>query len=165
MNKKIQERFIYSAAVILFITGAAKLVSSLGAAETLDHPDSLLILSHRHILLLLSMVELGLSAFFLLGRNAKMKIALIAWLATNFLMYRVGLWWMGAPNLCNCLGNLRVESKEFDDPGTVGFGRPVLIFLPFFDGGVSNVETKQFRQFRHRKGEINPFLAKMRCIT
>ena len=35
-----------------------------------------------------------------------MNPPLIAWLATNFLAYRIILWWMGAPNLCNCLGSL-----------------------------------------------------------
>jgi hypothetical protein len=105
MNKP-QAFFIFSAAVILFITGAAKLFTALGAAGALDQPDSLLILSHRHIFLLMSGLELGLSAFLLMGRNTKMQLALVAWLATNFLMYRIGLWWIGAPDLCNCLGNL-----------------------------------------------------------
>jgi hypothetical protein len=106
MNNRIQARFVDSVAVILFITGATKFISALGAAQTLDEPDSLLILSHRHIFFLMSALELGLSAYLLMGRNTKMKLALVAWLATNFLVYRIGLWWMGAPNLCNCLGNL-----------------------------------------------------------
>jgi hypothetical protein len=41
-----------------------------------------------------------------MGRSLNLKLALVAWLATNFLSYRIGLWWMSAPNLCNCLGNL-----------------------------------------------------------
>jgi hypothetical protein len=47
MNNRIQSRFIYSAAIILFITGAAKLISAFGAAQVLDQADSLLILKHR----------------------------------------------------------------------------------------------------------------------
>jgi hypothetical protein len=106
MNNRIQSRFIYSAAIILFITGAAKLISAFGAAQVLDQADSLLILKHRYVLFFMSGTELGLSAFLLMGRNSKIKLSLIAWLGTNFLMYRIGLWWMSAPNLCNCLGNL-----------------------------------------------------------
>jgi hypothetical protein len=120
MNNRIQACFVQSAAVILFITGAAKFISALGAAESLDQPDSLLILTHRHIFFLMSGLELGLSAYLLMGGNTKLKLALLAWLATNFLVFRIGLWWMGAPNLCNCLGNL--DQFLPLSPGILNFG-------------------------------------------
>jgi hypothetical protein len=106
MNTKIHAYFVFSSAVILFVTGAAKLFSALGAAQALDQPDSLLSLSHRHIFMIMGGLELGLSAFLLMSRNPKMQLALVAWLATNLLVYRIGLWWISAPDLCNCLGNL-----------------------------------------------------------
>ena len=106
MIKRIQSFFIYSAAIILFIAAAAKLLSATGSAQALDASDSVLYLSHRHIFLLAGGLELVMSAFLLMSRKAKTQLALIAWLAANFLVYRIGLWWMGAPNLCNCLGNL-----------------------------------------------------------
>ena len=106
MAKRTQNIFIFSAAIILFIAAAAKMLSATGSAQALDAPDSVLSLSHRHLFLLEGGLELVLSAFLLMSRNSKTQTALIAWLATNFLVYRLGLWWMGAPNLCNCLGNL-----------------------------------------------------------
>jgi hypothetical protein len=106
MSRRLQSPFLHSAAVILFLTGMAKLFSVLGTAAALEEPDALLGLSHRHIFILLGGLELALSAFLLMGRSPQVKLALVAWLATNFLVYRLGLWSMGAPNLCNCLGNL-----------------------------------------------------------
>ena len=106
MIRRFQGIFIYSAAIILFIAAAAKLLSATGSAQALDASDSVLYLSHRHLFLLEGGLELVMSAFLLMSRNSKTQTALIAWLATNFLVYRLGLWWMGAPNLCNCLGNL-----------------------------------------------------------
>jgi hypothetical protein len=35
-----------------------------------------------------------------------MKLWVIAWLATNFFVYRCGLWWMGWHRPCSCMGNL-----------------------------------------------------------
>jgi len=106
MNKKIQERFIYSAAIIFFVTATAKLLSTRSTALALEIHDPILFLTHRHVFYLMGGIELVLSAFILMGQNQRMKLALTAWLATNFLVYRIGLWWYGEPNLCNCLGNL-----------------------------------------------------------
>jgi hypothetical protein len=106
MNKKAQERFIYSAAIIFFVTATAKLLSTRSTALALDVHDPILLLTHRHVFYLIGGIELGLSAFLLMGQNQRMKLALTAWLATNFLVYRIGLWWGDEPNLCNCLGNL-----------------------------------------------------------
>lgn len=105
LAKRVEIYFVTAAAVLLFITGAAKILSAFSGAVALDQPDALLILPHRYIFLLLGGLELGVSAFLLIGRNLKMQLLVIAWLAANFLFYRLGLIWMNGSSFCNCLGS------------------------------------------------------------
>lgn len=110
LNRKISDWFIFSAAVILFITAAAKIFASFGTADALNTADPLLPLSNRNVFLLAGLIELALSAFLLVqDGNQRMKLSLTAWLATNYLVYRIGVWWIGAPTFCDCLGNLNSE--------------------------------------------------------
>jgi|SRR6185437_5996548 len=105
MDQRIQESFVFSAAVILFIAAAAKFATAFGDVSMLDKLDPLLFLSNRNVLKLVGGTELALSAFLLLSKNSHLKLILIAWLATTFLAYRIGLQWSAAPYFCNCLGN------------------------------------------------------------
>jgi hypothetical protein len=104
--KKFEAYFIHSVAVILFIAALAVLLGASGSNGTLNQPDPLLFLNNRIIFLLLAAFEIGLSGFLLAGKNNWMKLALIACLATNFLAYRLGIWWTNEPNIYSCLGNL-----------------------------------------------------------
>jgi hypothetical protein len=106
MLERARGWFIWSAAVILFMTAAAKLVSAADHVPTLMRMDPVLNISNRHFFLLAGLLELAVSAFLLTGRNDRMKLMLIAWLATNFALYRAGLWWNHSAHLCSCLGNL-----------------------------------------------------------
>ena len=54
-----------------------------------------------------------------------------------------------------------IESKEFNNAAPMGFGRSVLVLLPFFDGRLGNPKSQQFGQLRHRKGDVNPLLAEV----
>lgn len=40
------------------------------------------------------------------SRHQRLATLLVAWLATNFLVYRLGLWWMGWHKPCGCMGSL-----------------------------------------------------------
>jgi hypothetical protein len=104
--RRIQDGYIHTNGVILLVTALVKLASALSTAPVLDWLDSLLQFSNRHLFVLSGMLELGLSAFLFLGCEGRAKIFFIAWQADIYLVYRVGLWWAGTPNLCNCLGNL-----------------------------------------------------------
>ena len=93
MNKRIQNNFIYSAAIIFFVTAAAKIFSATGTAQALSYPDQFISLTNRQIFYTMGGVELVISAFLLMkNEGQKIKLCLIAWLATNFLVYRAGLW-------------------------------------------------------------------------
>lgn len=106
MNKRIQDGFIFSAAVALFMTAAFILLSATSKAAILDGPDPLLILSYRKVFYVAAGLELALSAFLLLARDAQTKLMLMAWLAGGFLVYDIGMAYYHEANLFVCLGNL-----------------------------------------------------------
>lgn len=51
-------------------------------------------------------VELSVAAYLLFGRNWRLKLALVTWLAVTFGLYRVGLWMIDPLAPCGCLGSL-----------------------------------------------------------
>jgi hypothetical protein len=129
MNRKIQDSFIYSVAVILFVTASAKIFTATSKAQALRYPDWLFTLSNRNLFYVTGGIELAISVFLLMKNGGqRIKLALIAWLSTLFLAYRAGFWWQGVPNLCDCLGNL--NQKLPVSPRTVNFVMlAVLIWL------------------------------------
>ena len=107
MCKKIQDGFIFSAAIILFIAAAGKVYGAAGTADALNSPDPLIPLSTRYLFLATAFFDLFLSAFFLVkGGNQTLKLSAIAWLASNYLCYSIALWWNGSPNYFDCLSYL-----------------------------------------------------------
>ena len=104
--KSLLRVFYGSAVVILIVTASAKLVSATGKARALALPDPLLMLTHREVLVLAGSIELLLAGYLLFGRRSWLKAPLVAWLATNFLIYRLGLMWMGVHKPCSCLGTI-----------------------------------------------------------
>jgi hypothetical protein len=105
-GEKLTRWFVTSAGVILALTGVGKLVSASGNSRILDSSDPIFAISFRHLMLSLGLLELAVSAICLLTRRRKLALLLVAWLASNFLLYRAGLWFMGWSVPCNCLGNL-----------------------------------------------------------
>jgi hypothetical protein len=104
--RNIRECFILSVAIILFVTAAAKLLGATSSAHILASFDPMLFLSNREVFRLAAVMELSVSAYLLMGRNHNMKLVLIAGLSAFYLIYRVGLQLVAAPNLFSCLGNL-----------------------------------------------------------
>jgi hypothetical protein len=94
------------AGILLFFTAAAKLVSSFGDAKLLQHPDPLLGISNQHVFWFVSTLELAIALVCLSNRALALKAGLVAWLATVFIVYRLGLLWIGYEKPCSCLGNL-----------------------------------------------------------
>jgi hypothetical protein len=103
---RMERCFIYSAMAALAVTAVAKLYSATGSARLLDRADPLLLLTHRHVIILVGWIELAVAAYLLLGRERILKLLSVAWLASMFAAYRAGVWWIGAPKACGCLGSL-----------------------------------------------------------
>lgn len=120
MKEKQIRWFIVSAGVIFSVTALAKLVSAAGDARILNLEDPLLGLKNRHVMLGVGALEAGLAGFLLFGRNCWFQLSLTAWMASNFLVYRLGLWWANAPKPCGCLGTV-TDALPFS-PRTVDYG-------------------------------------------
>ena len=96
--------FIMSAAVILAITGVAKIWSSFGSVEVLAQPDPLTGMAFGRLMFVVGIAECAIAALCLLVKSNRVRLFIIAWLATNFLVYRIGLLAMGWHTPCKCLG-------------------------------------------------------------
>lgn len=94
-----------SAAAILAITGLVKLRGVSGPSRVFAAVDPVTGLSFGRLLLAVGLVELAIAGVCLFGRSREMALWLVAWLATSFLAYRLGLWWMGGGATCPCLGD------------------------------------------------------------
>jgi hypothetical protein len=99
-------RYLLLSGLILGATGFAKLYSALGSSQLLDVQDPFFGLSFRHLMFLVGAAELVVAGICFFGRNPLIAAGLIAWLATNFLVYRIGIWWIGWKAPCGCLGTL-----------------------------------------------------------
>ena len=58
------------------------------------------------LLTFIGILELAVSGVCLLTKRQNLSLGLTAWLATCFLAYRGGLWYLGWQRPCSCLGNL-----------------------------------------------------------
>ncbi|MGH7979675.1 MAG: hypothetical protein ACREE6_09890 [Limisphaerales bacterium] len=101
--------FTISSGVVLAFTAAAKLVSSFGDAGVLLRPDPIFSISFGHLFQIAAAVELGVAAICFFHKNQTLQSALVAVLATNLLLYRLGLYWVGYMGLCPCLGTLTAD--------------------------------------------------------
>jgi len=106
MQSKFVRFFLQSAGVLLLITAFAKLASSFGSAHVLESSEPLLSISFRHIFRIVGAIELVIAFICLFGKSISLRAVFVAWLATVFVLYRFGLWWIGYHKPCNCLGNL-----------------------------------------------------------
>lgn len=98
--------FLRSAGLLLYALGIAKIWTGLGDTRVMAVIDPIVGIQFGHLLLAVGVAELIIAAFCLLTRRWLLATALIAWLSTNFLVYRLGLWWMDWKSPCGCLGNL-----------------------------------------------------------
>lgn len=99
-------KFCRSAGVVLAITGIAKLISGFGNAEILDIHDPIFGFRFRYFMLVVGLLELSITYICWFGRNVRLSLMLVAWIATNFFFYRLGLWYMEWSRPCGCLGNI-----------------------------------------------------------
>jgi len=104
--QKLTKPFLYSTSALLLITGLAKLISVFGKANLLEVPDPITKIQFRYLLLVIGIVEIVIAVVCFLPRRTELKAALIALLATNFALYRIGLFLMHYHRPCACLGGL-----------------------------------------------------------
>jgi hypothetical protein len=92
--------------VILAVTGIAKFLSAGGDAGILSRPDPILGIPFGRLLFTVGVAEVLVASFCFLGRWPQLCTLAVTWLATGFLVYRIGIWMTGWQHTCGCLGNL-----------------------------------------------------------
>jgi hypothetical protein len=98
--------FAVSVFLVLGTSAVAKIVSGMGTADALFVPDPIFGVSFRYVFFGVAIVELWIAFLCLFSRNRRIQGILIVWLATCFILYRVGLLLSGYQKPCGCLGNL-----------------------------------------------------------
>ena len=105
-GRTLTEWFVLTAGVILAVTGLAKVWSGLGDSRFLAVVDPILGIKFGPLMLAVGMAEIAVALVCVLSKRQTLALGLVAWVTTNFLVYRLGLWWMGWHRPCNCLANL-----------------------------------------------------------
>jgi hypothetical protein len=105
-REKIHFCFIIGAGVILALTGIAKIWTGLGNSKFLAVVDPIIGIKFGQLMLLVGVAEVVIALVCFFSRRQTLALGLVAWMSTNFVVYRLGLWWMDWKAPCGCLGNL-----------------------------------------------------------
>lgn len=124
---KLVRSFIYSAGAILLAAALERFLIATGNARVLSWPEPMLGIPMRPAVLMVGGLELVTALICLFGKNIRLQIAWLAWLATNFIVFQIGLFWMHYHPQAACIDSLT-------DPlilarGTTGI---IISFLPFY---------------------------------
>lgn len=98
--------FIYSAGLLICIAALAKVVSSFGTDRVLHMPDPIFGIAFSNVFRMVGCFELCICCIIVLTNGLLTRVGLVAMLATSFVIYRLGLLWIGYHKPCPCLGNL-----------------------------------------------------------
>ena len=99
--------FLKSAGALLAATGLATVLSGFGTGGILDLHDPILGVAFGKLLPAVGVFEVLVGIICFSSRlSARLKLSLVAWIATMFLVYRVGLWCVGWHHPCGCMGSL-----------------------------------------------------------
>jgi hypothetical protein len=104
MIEKLAGRYLDSAGLILAFTAVAKVASSGGAARALQTTDPIIGLPFATVFLCAGLAELVVAHYDLKWTDILSRAGLVAWISTCFLVYRIGLVWVGWHKPCGCMG-------------------------------------------------------------
>jgi hypothetical protein len=104
-TKMILRSFVFLSGCILLFTGSAKIFSTFGTQGILSFTDPIFKMHFRYVMIAAGVIELIVSGICLFSKKMNISLGLIAWLATIFLVYRLGLLYVGWSRPCHCMGN------------------------------------------------------------
>ena len=145
---------LVTAGALLAVTGFAKLWSALGTARALMAPDPLSGIPFKYLLASVGVVEIVVATICFLGRSRLFSVGLVAWLSTNFLLYRIGLCWIGWKQPCGCMGSL-TDALHIKPETADNIAKVILAFLLISSYGLLLCAWRKARQARRmeHKGE------------
>lgn len=147
MTKILEKRrgFLIAAGVILGITGFAKLFTVTGETTLLAVSDPIFGMPFGTLMVIVGLVELVIAGFCLFSSLNTLSTLMVAWIASVFLAYRMGLRVVDWQRPCGCLGNLTdvlgmsPQAAEWLSVGLLGFlliGSYTFLFLGYKGGGI-----------------------------
>lgn len=119
--------FIYSAGAVLLAAALERLLIATGNVQALALPEPVLGIPLRHAVLMIGGLELVVALICLFGKQTGLQIGWLAWLATDFVLYRIGLFAMHCHPQATCIGSI-TDPLHFSR-GTMGI---LIGFLPFY---------------------------------
>jgi hypothetical protein len=90
--------FILSAGGILGLAGASQVLDTVHGSQVLEVQDPVFGVPFRYVVLSVGAVELLVASLCLFTKRQGLSLALVCWLALDWVAYRVGLWTMGWPH-------------------------------------------------------------------
>src|SRR5262245_24470945 len=98
----LQRWFLFSCGMTFAITAVAKVISAFSSVKLLTIIDPIFGIQFRYLMVMAAVAELIVAYFCMFMNRTRLATALVAWLCTNFLVYRLGLSWMNWRRPCNC---------------------------------------------------------------
>lgn len=98
--------FIYSAGAILLIAALERFLVAAGHAQVLSLAEPVMGIPMRYAVSLVGGFELVVALMCLFGQRTELQLGWIAWLATNYAVYRIGLLTMHYHHQGTSIGSL-----------------------------------------------------------
>ncbi len=87
---------------------------------------------------------------YIFNKRQTLALGLVAWMSTNFVVYRLGLWWMDWHRPCSCLGNL-TDALHISPQLADNIMKWLLFFLLI---GSYGLLARRWTWWRSRTGEL-----------
>jgi hypothetical protein len=152
--------FILLAGAILLAAALGRFLVAFGNAQVLSLPEPVLGIPLRYAVLLVGVVELAVALLCLFGKRVGLQVGCVAWLAVNYLVYRIGAHSMNAHHLATAVGSLTDPLQL-----TRGVTGAMVAFAPAFllaGGSASTVWLWLGNRLSNRRREDEKFV-KMSC--
>lgn len=119
--------------MLLVITGILKILSVLMDNPSLQKSDHLFRLPYYYLFLMTGIIEIAIALYCFFGSRINTKLALIAWVCFAFVVYRLGLHWLGAVQPCGCMGALR-QVLNWISQHQEDLAKAMLVYMMFGSG-------------------------------
>lgn len=98
--------FIYCAGGILLAAALMRFLIAAGSSPVLTLPEPMLGIPLRYAVLLVGALELAVALICLFGKQTGLQIGWVAWLTSDFIVYRIGLLTTHCHPQATCIGSL-----------------------------------------------------------
>ena len=94
------------AGMLLLLAAIAKIVSASSSAHIQQSLDPIFAIPFRAVFIIVGIVEMVVALICFFSKRVLLQAGLVAWISTNFAVYRFSLVLIGYHKPCSCLGDL-----------------------------------------------------------